>query len=57
MDTELEWLYNRKSEIENEMSHFFDGIDNPNEGDRVYQQLWEELNNVEEQIKEINEKE
>jgi len=48
---ELDELYERKYSIEERMGNFFGGDSNPNYGDRGYQDLWEQLTEVEDEIK------
>ena len=52
---ELEELHDMRRELEDEKDHFFDGDNNPNYGDRGYQDLCERISNISEQISDIEE--
>ena len=53
---ELDELYERRSDLRERMRNYFDGDNNPNHGDRGYQDLLEQLEEVEISIEEIYEK-
>ena len=54
---ELDSLYERKRNLEDRIEHFFDGELIPHYGDRGYQDLCEQLDDVEEQINELTDDE
>jgi len=54
---ELDDLYERKSMLEDRINNFFDGDHNPHHGDRGYQDLLQQLDEVNECIEEIYDEE
>jgi len=50
---ELDELFERRSELEHRKNYFFEGDDDPNYGDRGYQDILEQLDEVDEDIDEI----
>ena len=50
---ELDSLFDRRRELEERKNTFFDGDDDPHYGDRGYQDLLEQLDEVNEDIDEI----
>ena len=54
---ELDELFERKSSLNDRIENFFGGDDNPHYGDRGYQDLLEQLDEVETEINEILENE
>lgn len=50
---ELDELLGWRSELEERKNNFFNGDDNPNYGDRGYQDILEQLDEVNEDIDEI----
>ena len=50
---ELDELYNRKRDLESRVENFFGDDDNPHYGDRGYQDLLEQLDEVEGEIDEL----
>ena len=50
---ELDSLFDRRRELEERKNTFFDGDDDPHYGDRGYQDILEQLDEVNEDIDEI----
>jgi len=53
---ELEDLYERKLNLQEEIRNFFDGDEYPNHGDMTYQRLLDELSEIDAEITDIYEK-